>query len=162
MENSPDSLRRLTPVDRWIATAQAAASVMAGTPLSQRPDPARAQRAGAAELGKEQKRHSAALMRVNHVGEICAQALYEAQAMATRDEKLRAVFAQTAVEESDHLAWTRGRVEELGGRVSALVPVWYLGAFAIGWGASVVGDRASLGFMAETTFPGRRSSPAFE
>ena len=89
-------------------------------------------------------------MRVNHVGEICAQAMYEAQALATRDERLRAVFRQAASEESDHLAWTRGRVEELGSRVSLLVPLWYGGAFAIGAAAALLGDRASLGFMAET------------
>jgi ubiquinone biosynthesis monooxygenase Coq7 len=101
-------------------------------------------------MNEPEKKHAAALMRVNHVGEICAQALYEAQSLVARDEAMRAVFRQAASEESDHLAWTRGRVEELGDRVSLLVPLWYAGAFAIGCAAAALGDRASLGFMAET------------
>jgi len=145
-----DAMRKLTAVDQWISAFQAAVTVVAGAPVSQRPDPAAAERASEEDLRVEEKRRAAALMRVNHVGEICAQALYEAQAMATRDEELRGVFRQAAVEESDHLAWTRGRVRELGDRVSLLVPLWYAGAFAIGWAASALGDRISLGFMAET------------
>jgi len=145
-----DILRNLSFADRWISALQAAATVVSSTPQSQRPDPAAAQRAGAPELDAANKRRAAALMRVNHVGEICAQALYEAQALATKSEELRGVFAQAAAEESDHLAWTRGRVKELGDRVSLLVPLWYVGAFAIGYGASALGDRVSLGFMAET------------
>ncbi len=145
-----DDLRKLTELDRWINAAQAAATVVCSAPQSQRPDPAAAQRAGAADLDAADKRRAAALMRVNHVGEICAQALYEAQALATRSEELRGVFEQAASEESDHLAWTRGRVKELGDRVSLLVPLWYAGAFAIGFAASALGDRISLGFMAET------------
>lgn len=89
-------------------------------------------------------------MRVNHVGEICAQALYDAQSLAASSPELRAVFRQAAQEESDHLAWTRQRIEELGGRTSLLNPVWYGGAFLIGLVAARLGDRASLGFMAET------------
>ncbi|SPJ16972.1 2-nonaprenyl-3-methyl-6-methoxy-1,4-benzoquinol hydroxylase [Burkholderiales bacterium] len=145
-----DAMRKLTPVDQWISAFQAAVTVVSGAPVSQRPDPAAAERASEEDLRVEEKRRAAALMRVNHVGEICAQALYEAQAMATRDEELRGVFRQAAAEESDHLAWTRGRVQELGDRVSLLVPLWYAGAFAIGWAASALGDRISLGFMAET------------
>lgn len=145
-----DTLRRLSLMDRWISALQAAATVVSSTPKSQRPDPAAAQRASAPQLDAADKRRAAALMRVNHVGEICAQALYEAQALATRNEELRGVFEQAAAEESDHLAWTRGRVSELGDRVSLLVPLWYAGAFAIGFGASALGDRVSLGFMAET------------
>jgi ubiquinone biosynthesis monooxygenase Coq7 len=145
-----DAMRKLTAVDQWISAFQAAVTVVAGAPVSQRPDPAAAERASEEDLRVEEKRRAAALMRVNHVGEICAQALYEAQAMATRDEELRGVFRKAAAEESDHLAWTRGRVRELGDRVSLLVPLWYAGAFAIGWAASALGDRISLGFMAET------------
>lgn len=89
-------------------------------------------------------------MRVNHVGEVCAQALYDAQALATRDPALRALFERAASEESDHLAWTRSRIEALGGRTSLLNPLWYSGAFAIGLVAARAGDRVSLGFMAET------------
>ena len=145
-----DALRRLSTLDRWIGALQSAATVVSSTPESQRPDPAAAQRAGALDLDEVDKQRAAALMRVNHVGEICAQALYEAQALAAKSDELRGVFAQAAAEESDHLAWTRGRVKELGDRVSLLVPLWYVGAFAIGFAASALGDRVSLGFMAET------------
>jgi ubiquinone biosynthesis monooxygenase Coq7 len=143
-------LRRPSAADPWIAALQSAIEIVAGAPQSQRPDPAAAARAAPAELSAAEKKHAAALMRVNHVGEICAQALYEAQSLMTRDEGLRGVFQRAAAEESDHLAWTRQRVEELGDRVSRLVPLWYAGAFAIGCAAAAVGDRASLGFMSET------------
>jgi ubiquinone biosynthesis monooxygenase Coq7 len=140
-----------TPLDRGLAVLQSAVAVIAGRPASSRPDPGATERiAGTTDLDEEEKRRSAALMRVNHVGEICAQALYEAQALTARDTQLRGLFQGAAQEESDHLAWTRGRVEQLGGRTSALVPLWYAGAFAIGCAASALGDRASLGFMAET------------
>ena len=89
-------------------------------------------------------------MRVNHVGEVCAQALYDGQAASTRDPILRSQFKQAAVEEGDHLAWTRQRIDELGGRVSMLNPLWYAGAFGLGLLAGRAGDRLSLGFMAET------------
>jgi len=137
-------------VDGWVAALQSALTVISGAPESQRPDPAAAERDRPEEMNEPEKKHAAALMRVNHVGEICAQALYEAQSLVARDEAMRAVFRQAASEESDHLAWTRGRVEELGDRVSLLVPLWYAGAFAIGCAAAALGDRASLGFMAET------------
>lgn len=145
-----DPLRRPTPGDALLAVLQSALNVITSTPSSTRPDPGDAGRTQGDDLSVEQKRHSAGLMRVNHVGEICAQALYEAQALLARDESLRTVFRRAASEESDHLAWTRGRVEELGEHVSALVPFWYAGAFAIGCAAAFVGDKASLGFMAET------------
>lgn len=89
-------------------------------------------------------------MRVNHVGEICAQALYTAQATMTRDEQLRAHLWQAAREEGDHLAWTRERLDELGDRPSLLNPLWYAGAFAIGVVASKISDAVSLGFVVET------------
>ena len=89
-------------------------------------------------------------MRVNHVGEVCAQALYDAQALAARSPALKTMFEQAAQEESDHLAWTEERIRNLGGRTSLLNPLWYGGAFAIGLAAARIGDRASLGFMAET------------
>lgn len=89
-------------------------------------------------------------MRVNHVGEICAQALYTAQAFATRDPGLRRHFERAADEETDHLAWTAERLRELGGRPSVLNPLWYAGAFAIGLVAGRLGDRVSLGFVVET------------
>ena len=89
-------------------------------------------------------------MRVNHVGEVCAQALYQSQALASRNPALRAHFAQAAQEELDHLAWTRERLDALGGRISLLTPLWYGGAFAIGSLAGLAGDRISLGFVVET------------
>ncbi len=101
-------------------------------------------------MSEQEARESVALMRVNHVGEVCAQALYDAQAIATRSPELRALFEQAAREETDHLAWTEQRITELGGRTSLLNPLWYGGAFLIGLAAARVGDRASLGFMAET------------
>ena len=101
-------------------------------------------------LSPADKRKAAALMRVNHVGEVCAQALYSAQAMTTRDPALKAHFEHAAREESDHLAWTQGRLAELGGRPSLLNPLWYAGAFGLGLVAARLGDRASLGFLVET------------
>lgn len=89
-------------------------------------------------------------MRVNHVGEVCAQALYDAQALAAKSPELRQIFSRAALEETDHLAWTHQRISELGGRTSVLNPLWYSGAFAIGLVAARLGDRVSLGFMAET------------
>lgn len=101
-------------------------------------------------LGADEKRHAAALMRVNHVGEVCAQALYTAQALATRNPALRAQFAQASREETDHLAWTRARLDELGSRPSLLNPLWYAGAFGLGLLAGRFGDAVSLGFVVET------------
>jgi ubiquinone biosynthesis monooxygenase Coq7 len=89
-------------------------------------------------------------MRVNHVGEVCAQAMYKAQALASSNAALRSVFEHAAAEEADHLAWTKRRVEALGGRVSVLNPLWYGGAFALGLVAARVSDRFSLTLMAET------------
>ena len=101
-------------------------------------------------LGAQERSHAAALMRVNHVGEVCAQALYAAQAMTTGNPALRAHFERAAREETDHLAWTHARLEELGSRPSLLNPLWYAGAFAIGLAAGRIGDRVSLGFVVET------------
>jgi 3-demethoxyubiquinol 3-hydroxylase len=102
------------------------------------------------QLSEEDRAHSAGLMRVNHVGEVCAQALYQAQKLATRSPQLKAKFEQAAREEEDHLAWTTQRLKDLDSRPSFLNPVWYVGALAIGLAAGRLGDRASLGFMAET------------
>lgn len=101
-------------------------------------------------LTLEEKRTAASLMRVNHVGEICAQALYTAQAASTRDPALRSHLERAAREETDHLAWTRTRLEELGARPSLLNPLWYAGAFGLGLLAGRLGDRVSLGFVMET------------
>lgn len=105
----------------------------------------------AAQMTDAEKREAAALMRVNHVGEVCAQALYTAQALATRDARLRQHLTEACNEETDHLAWTEQRLKELGGRTSLLNPLWYVGAFGIGYvAAKLGGDRMSLGFVVET------------
>ena len=104
----------------------------------------------ATELSDADKQIAAGLMRVNHVGEVCAQALYTAQAMATPNAALRTHFTQACEEETDHLAWTAQRLEELGSRPSLLNPLWYAGAFGLGLLAGRLGDRVSLGFVVET------------
>ena len=104
-----------------------------------------------ASLSDSDKREAAALMRVNHVGEVCAQALYTAQALATKDEALRRHLQAACEEETDHLAWTEVRLKQLGGRTSLLNPLWYAGAFGIGFiAAKLGGDAMSLGFVVET------------
>ncbi len=102
------------------------------------------------ELTDAEKKAAAALMRVNHVGEVCAQALYASQAWGTKDPVLKAQFDAAAREETDHLAWTEQRLRELGGRTSLLNPLWYAGAFGFGLLAARAGDRVSLGFVVET------------
>ncbi len=102
------------------------------------------------DLTAAQRRHAGALMRVNHVGEVCAQALYTAQALSTRNPVLRAHFTQACADETDHLAWTAQRLAELGDRQSLLNPLWYAGAFGIGLVAGKLGDAVSLGFVVET------------
>ncbi|BEV73647.1 2-polyprenyl-3-methyl-6-methoxy-1,4-benzoquinone monooxygenase [Paludibacterium sp. THUN1379] len=102
------------------------------------------------ELSAEEKRHALGLMRVNHCGEICAQALYQGQALTARDPAARQALRQAAQEEEEHLAWTAQRVQELGGRVSLFNPLWYGGSLAIGVVAGVLGDKWNLGFLEET------------
>ncbi len=102
------------------------------------------------ELSDTERAHAGALMRINHVGEVCAQALYAAQRLATQDPALKAHFRAASQEESDHLAWTQARLDELGDRPSLLNPLWYAGAFALGLVAARLGDKVSLGFVEET------------
>lgn len=102
------------------------------------------------ELSDAEKRESAALMRINHVGEVCAQALYQGQALTARNEEVRDAMDQAAREETEHLAWTERRIAELGGRKSFLNPLWYGGAFTLGVAAGALGDKWNLGFLAET------------
>ena len=102
------------------------------------------------EMTAPERQVAAALMRVNHTGEICAQALYQGQALTARNASARAALEQAAVEETDHLAWTAQRIEELGGRASLLNPLWYAGSFALGAAAGFLGDKWNLGFLAET------------
>lgn len=135
-------------LDRLIGEFDRALRAVAGVARSTRPSPA----APVPEdpLREEEREHAAALMRVNHVGEICAQALYQGQALTARDPVARAALEQAALEEEDHLVWSAERIRELGGRPSLLNPAWYAGAFAIGALAGALGDRWSLAFLAET------------
>lgn len=103
-----------------------------------------------AELSTEERELAAALMRVNHAGEICAQALYQGQALTARDPHTKRALEKAAAEETDHLAWTAQRIEDLGGRTSTLNPLWYAGSFAFGAAAGLLGDKWNLGFLAET------------
>lgn len=103
-----------------------------------------------ARLSDAEKRRSAALMRVNHSGEVCAQALYQGQALTARNPELQLSLARAAEEETEHLAWTRQRITDLGGHTSFLNPVWYFGSLAIGAAAGTLGDKWNLGFLAET------------
>jgi ubiquinone biosynthesis monooxygenase Coq7 len=135
-------------VDRLIGEFDRALRAVAGVAHATRPSPA----AGVSEkeITDEDRRHAAALMRVNHVGEVCAQALYQGQALTARDAVARQALEQAAREEEDHLAWSVERIRELGGRPSLLNPLWYAGAFAIGAVAGALGDRWNLAFLAET------------
>jgi ubiquinone biosynthesis monooxygenase Coq7 len=101
-------------------------------------------------LSDEEKKQAAALMRINHVGEVCAQALYSGQALVSRDITIVNALKQAAIEETDHLAWCESRIHELGGRKSLLNPLWYVGSFSLGTVAGLLGDRWNLGFLAET------------
>jgi len=107
-------------------------------------------KAGGDELSPAERKHAGALMRVNHVGEVCAQALYAGQALSTKNPVLRAHFMAAAQEEADHLAWTQQRMQALGARASWLNPLWFAGALGLGLGASKLGDALSLGFVVET------------
>ena len=102
------------------------------------------------ELTAAEKQHALGLMRVNHVGEVCAQALYQGQAITARDKTNREALQHAAYEEVEHLAWTEKRVKELGGRTSLLNPIWYAGSLAVGLGAGLLGDKWNLGFLEET------------
>ena len=142
-------MRELTLIDHVLDQLdRGLRAVHAGAPGTRRPSPATGIPEG--DLNEQERRHAAALMRVNHAGEIAAQALYNGQALAAREPEVRARLAQSAAEETDHLAWCRERMEELGQHTSRLGPFWYWGAFAIGLGAGLAGDRWSLGFIKET------------
>ena len=123
---------------------------MAGVSRMSRPVPAPPSGAAPSEMTPAERTHAAGLMRVNHVGEVCAQALYQAQKLAARSSTLKQGFDKAAQEEEDHLAWTAQRLRELDSRPSLLNPLWYTGALAIGFAAGSLGDKVSLGFMAET------------
>jgi ubiquinone biosynthesis monooxygenase Coq7 len=138
----------MSNIDRFINEFDRALRTLAATPASARPIPAATLPEGA--MTESEKRHAAALMRVNHCGEVCAQALYQGQALSCDDPGVTRALAQAAREEVEHLAWTAQRVKELGGRLSLLNPLWYAGSLAIGYAAGRFGTRWNLGFLAET------------
>ena len=140
--------RQVSLLDRCLSELDAGLRVL-GTPASaSRPNPAAAVQS--ASLSAEDRETGIQLMRINHAGEVAAQALYRGQAFTTRDPALRASLVQAAQEEQDHLAWCERRVTELGGRTSLLGPFWYAGSFALGAAAGLVGKAAGLGFVVET------------
>ena len=140
--------RTLTPLDRLLDDAQRALETVLGAPTAERGNPA----AGVPEvaLDDDDRRHAAGLMRINHVGEVCAQALYCGQAAVARDEATRTHLLHAAQEETDHLAWCADRLRELDSRPSLLNPLWYAGSYAIGALAGLRGDGWNLGFVVET------------
>jgi ubiquinone biosynthesis monooxygenase Coq7 len=135
-------------VDRLIVSFDRGLRTLFAPARSVRPRPGEALSESA--MSETDKRHVAALMRVNHAGEVCAQALYQGQALTARNAAARNALERAADEETEHLAWTERRIEELGGRKSVLNPLWYAGSFAIGAAAGLLGDKWNLGFLAET------------
>lgn len=140
--------RALTPLDRLLDGAQNALETVFGNARAERPNPA-GDRADVV-LDDAERRHAAGLMRINHVGEVCAQALYVGQALVARDAATRAQLLDAAQEETDHLAWCADRLRELDSRPSLLNPLWYAGSHAIGVVAGLRGDGWNLGFVVET------------
>jgi ubiquinone biosynthesis monooxygenase Coq7 len=140
--------RALTLVDRLLIDAQNALDTVFGAPPAQRANPSTGEPDVVLDDGE--RRHAAGLMRINHVGEVCAQALYVGQASVARDEATRAHLLAAAQEETDHLAWCAQRLDELDSRPSLLNPVWYAGSYAIGALAGLRGDGWNLGFVVET------------
>ncbi len=135
----PDRL--ILEFDRVLRTLAAPARSARPTPGADLPETA---------LDEAQRRDTIGLMRVNHCGEVCAQALYQGQALTSRQPAVRAALQQAADEETEHLAWTEQRLRELGGRTSMLNPLWYLGSLGLGVGAGILGDRWNLGFLSAT------------
>jgi ubiquinone biosynthesis monooxygenase Coq7 len=135
-------------LDALIVSFDRALRTFAGRPITVRPVPGA--ELPAPELSDADRRHAAGLMRINHTGEVCAQALYAAQALVARSPDIRHRFAQAAREEEEHLAWTANRLDELNDRTSLVNPLWYAGSFAIGLAAGIGGDRLNLGFVRET------------
>ena len=143
--------RHYSPLDRLIIGAdQALKSLAGGVSGARRTNPADAQANLEADLNDAERAHAAGLMRVNHAGEVCAQALYQSQALTARSDAIRNAMEQAAREEIDHLHWCEQRLEELNSHGSRLNPFWYAGSFLIGGLAGLAGDRWNLGFVAET------------
>ncbi|MGA0587002.1 2-polyprenyl-3-methyl-6-methoxy-1,4-benzoquinone monooxygenase [Dyella sp. KRB-257] len=142
------TVRQLSPLDRLIAGFERALETVAGDPEAARPSPASG--LDEADMDARERRHAAGLMRINHTGEVCAQALYDGQAALARNEDTRRHLQHAAAEETDHLAWCAERLRELDSRPSLLNPLWYVGSYAIGAAAALAGDPVSLGFVVET------------
>jgi ubiquinone biosynthesis monooxygenase Coq7 len=143
------STRPLCRLDRILVEIERAlGTAFDAEPVASRPSPAGA--LADVDLDEDARRHAGGLMRINHVGEVCAQALYSGQAAVARDPAVREQLLEAAAEETDHLAWCGERLRELGDRPSRLNPIWYGGAYAIGAVAGLVSDRLSLGFVVET------------
>ena len=140
--------RSLSPLDRLLSDLQRAMDTVAGAPAAERPNPA--QEHADIVLDDDERRHAAGLMRINHVGEVCAQALYCGQAAVARDGATREHLLAAAQEETDHLAWCADRLRELDSHPSLLNPLWYAGSYAIGALAGLRGDGWNLGFVVET------------
>jgi 3-demethoxyubiquinol 3-hydroxylase len=138
----------LSAIDRLIVEIDKGVRTVLGVHAGARPTPG--EERSEADLEEPARRHAAALMRVNHCGEVCAQALYQGQALASQNDELTRKLRSASREEEDHLVWTEARIHELGGRTSLLNPLWYLGSLAMGFAAGRAGDAWNLGFLKET------------
>ena len=147
-ESVTASNRRYSGIDRHLIAFNNFLSTVAAAPKPSRPYPAKTRDSD--QLSESTKTESSRYMRINHVGEICAQALYQAQGLTARHPQTRKKMQAAAQEEIDHLAWCEQRLFELGGRKSWLNPIWYTGSFGIGYAAGLAGDKWNLGFLAET------------
>ena len=142
-------MRNYTPFDQLIMSTDTALRTLFGEPkITEREYPAKD--ISDAEFSEQDKKNIAGLMRVNHCGEVSAQALYQGQSLTSRNNDIREKLRQAALEENDHLDWTKKRIDELGSHTSFLNPLWYGGSFAIGAFAGAIGDKWNLGFLAET------------
>ena len=139
----------MSPIDRLVIEFDTALRSVLGGANAQRPTPG-SEISSNAGLDTQERKHAAGLMRVNHVGEVCAQALYQSQKLVARNPQIQEMLSHSGQEEMDHLAWCETRLQELGSHTSYLNPFWYAGSFAIGLAAGLAGDKWSLGFVAET------------
>lgn len=139
----------MSPIDRLIIEFDTALRSIVGGANAQRPTPD-SEQSSKSVLDTRERKHAAGLMRVNHVGEVCAQALYQSQKLVARNPQIQEMLSHSGQEEMDHLAWCETRLQELGSHTSYLNPFWYAGSFAIGLAAGLAGDKWSLGFVAET------------
>ena len=139
----------MSPIDRLILEFDTALRSVVGGAHAHRPTPG-SDFGGNSSLDAVERKHAAGLMRVNHVGEVCAQALYQSQKLVARNPEIQEMLEHSGQEEMDHLAWCETRLQELGSHTSYLNPLWYAGSFVIGLAAGLAGDKWSLGFVAET------------